>query len=553
MVVTATFHHYTAPTVRVHPGQLLSSSVPPRQTYQVVSHASGLRVTFSESPSSQVVGFLPPATIVLVLERRTLHDGSRRARIKTVEPVYFESGWVSAFDTDERCETLGHLATGSFGNRLLDDWFTTSAAPPSPSALANDEEEAPSSPTPPNAAAGGGASKNPLGAKKFANKWMGTVARKQQVAREKFKSSMQSAAELRTMSAEYRARAQSEGLQLEKIQRGLQARLGGALVEKDVKVKEIVAQWTRGPGGQTSQISKMDFRRHIRKIVDEPNGKLVDSLFDEMDADGSQSLDVAELVAAMRAWQMEARENTLAAERLSERVALLRTRAAMVADVAEHTAQAEAATQRLKDLQENLKVSARIGGELLKQTVTNPTLTLVDIVSGWQKTKVRGREMVRRSQFVANVRALGGVEARDDELDELFDSYDADGSGSLDMDELRAALTHMRDAARAADHEVARLKRSAVWKRAEEAQRAMRSTLQADEEAAAARAEADEWEARERARLDEEARAAKANARRKADGDRAAHVASLEARRNEKQELLKLKSAQQLSEVSQFY
>lgn len=46
--------------------------------------------------------------------------------------------------------------------------------------------------------------------------------------------------------------------------RHVQVRLGEAFLAKQSKIKELVASWAKGGKGE---ITKMDFRKHVRKVV----------------------------------------------------------------------------------------------------------------------------------------------------------------------------------------------------------------------------------------------------------------------------------------------
>ena len=59
----------------------------------------------------------------------------------------------------------------------------------------------------------------------------------------------------------------------------------------------------------------------MAQVVEEPNVKLIDELFNEVDDDGGGSLDVAELTAAMRKLQETARANEGELASVAERIA----------------------------------------------------------------------------------------------------------------------------------------------------------------------------------------------------------------------------------------
>ena len=79
---------------------------------------------------------------------------------------------------------------------------------------------------------------------------------------------------------------------------------------------------------------------------------------------------------------------------------------------------------------------------------------------------------MNKRQFRSNVRSTGIDEQSDAAIDELFDSIDLDGGGTLDLDELKKALSTLREASIDVDNEIVRLKKQAteLWKFAKAAQ-----------------------------------------------------------------------------------
>ena len=80
----------------------------------------------------------------------------------------------------------------------------------------------------------------------------------------------------------------------------------------------------------------MDFRKHVRKLVDEPDIKKVDALFALLDGDGGGSLDADELSGALRTIHDEAKAQLADDAVLHTRVAFLRSREAAALEVSFH-------------------------------------------------------------------------------------------------------------------------------------------------------------------------------------------------------------------------
>ena len=79
---------------------------------------------------------------------------------------------------------------------------------------------------------------------------------------------------------------------------------------------------------------------------------------------------------------------------------------------------------------------------------------------------------------------------------------------------------------------MARLQRSAVWKRAEDAQKELERTREQDREAEAEAAALEAAAAEARAQAEAQAEAARARIKKRKDEERAAHDAKIEARRS---------------------
>jgi len=351
---------------------------------------------------------------------------------------------------------------------------------------------------------------------------------------------VQPAADIWAIVQEYRALiADQEGL-LDESHKTLKVRLGDALVptRKQLKIKELVTAWAKG-GKEGGAITKMDFRKHVRKLVAEPNVQLIDNLFIEMDADGGGSLDTDELTAAMRKLSDEARAKSVSDANVRKHIEWLATREAHAVEVAEQTAEAEAIDRRAQDLAHGSLLSqldARVGALLVQRN-----LKVHDLVSTWEHTN----GLVDKKQFRKNMTTKMGLEFKSGEkaelferLDAMFDRFDEDQGGTLDLDELKLALDRLRQASADADAEIVRLKKSRVevWKQVKVAQHELSCVRKTDEAEASAK-EAEKAREAAAAKEDEEARkaeklAAATEARRKAEEDKAAFAAKVKQRRN---------------------
>ena len=295
--------------------------------------------------------------------------------------------------------------------------------------------------------------------------------------------------------------------------------LGEALMHQFSTKKqtdELVRGWA--PKGE---IPLIEFRKHVRKVVEWPHVKDIDTFFREMDDDDGGTLSVSELQNVLQTLREEAKESDKSAEKIRERITFFKRRIERTHEVAELTRLAERADAQLARLRANKSAAALLGAELLRRNAK-----IADLLTGWAKNKDGD---ITKKEFRANVWKMGGAgngldELKETQLDELFESLDDDGGGSLDTDELKAALVQMREASQETDKEISRLKKATVdlWKSAKAAQLERRRQKKADEAEAAAQRE----QAAREARAMEEA-AARAEA---------AKAAKLEELRRRKQE-----------------
>ena len=241
-----------------------------------------------------------------------------------------------------------------------------------------------------------------------------------------------------------------------------------------------------------------------------------------------------ELTTAMQEVRNEAKTANSKLALVRERVEHLQLRIKSIHDVADLTYEAEQADKRLLDLRDNKSAAARLGAELLKKN-----MKIGDMVMAWDKNR---EGEIDKPVFAKNVRKMGSEDLKslsDEELSTLFESLDDDGGGTLDMEELKAALVMLRESSQENDKKLARLRKLTVdlWKAARSAQLERRKQAKADEAAAAAKAEQDAEDARvaaEAAERETVERVAKREAAKKRKEDeKAAYAAMIEERRKQ--------------------
>ena len=282
----------------------------------------------------------------------------------------------------------------------------------------------------------------------------------------------------------------------------LKHRIGAALVKSGVKIVELVKSWgTDSKGRNTGEISAIEFRKHVRKVLEWPNVKDIDGLFNELDSDGGKTLDTTELTTFMKGLRDHARELQAQMDEVQERIDHLSERLEFAQTVVQNTQEAEQAELMLKVELEKNPIPARIGKELLRKGSK-----IGDLVNIWESTE----GWMDNKQFRKNVRSYG-IDGDDNSIDEVFDSFDTVSRGSIDLETLRVGLTGLRDGSQDADKEAQRLKRlvEVSWKQAKASQLELRRLRKQDEADAKAKEEQAALEAEAAARAAVEAREAR--------------------------------------------
>lgn len=259
----------------------------------------------------------------------------------------------------------------------------------------------------------------------------------------------------------------------------------------------------------------------------------LDSLFARLDKDGGGSLDLNELKLAMKVMSSEAANVERAMEVATAQAEHFRARAALMGDSALTCEELQQAELRLLETrimlgkEAPLKPGEKISGALsarLYATMVKRGIKITEVANN-----KHGR--IDRKEFRMTFSTLIPA-ALISEVDAMFDSFDIDAGGTLDVDEFRALLYSLRDKATDAGRQEAMLQaRAALLHLACKAsQEIVSDAIKADERAAADAKEAQQKLEQQRAEEKEKAKAAKAaKAAEKAQKEQA-EKAALEAR-----------------------
>ena len=199
--------------------------------------------------------------------------------------------------------------------------------------------------------------------------------------------------DLRT--AAVRLREQAEELQDTAPAPSLKVQLGLELLKKDDYIKKILKDWdARGKG----ELLKGELRQNLRNIGLVATSAEADALFDSWDDDKGGSLDMKELKTALQQCQDAANVYKGQPDPNQLQAAAARKRA----DLAD-----EAAT------------------------------AVQQLFSGKKGSEAAGKEQGSTAQ----------------EIDAVFESFDSDGGGYMDMDEAKSMIKALHKAAETAEHE----------------------------------------------------------------------------------------------------
>lgn len=204
------------------------------------------------------------------------------------------------------------------------------------------------------------------------------------------------------------------------------------------KFNDIIKEWDpNSDGSVTKQEFRLNVRALFKKAKGAPETKDVDALFMSLDDDGGGTLDTKELKQALKK-MMDAHSNMLKlGDNTKAAAAKFREQAKEVRDGHLATLLAfEAACAALKAARSETSVGSELG-----DIIAGKGMKAADVARKWDSS---GDGDIDKKEFQKNVLAMGVTHSAD-EVDALFDSLDADGGGSLDMNEVRKALKHFMD------------------------------------------------------------------------------------------------------------
>ena len=110
--------------------------------------------------------------------------------------------------------------------------------------------------------------------------------------------------------------------------------LGRQIVKKNIKINEIILKWDTKNG----EISKAEFRHHVRDLGITSSDEEIDKFFDEYDADSGGTLDIAELKPLMKSLARTSKDSQQREQELEKNLnhrkrATIRAQGVLIADM----------------------------------------------------------------------------------------------------------------------------------------------------------------------------------------------------------------------------
>ena len=270
----------------------------------------------------------------------------------------------------------------------------------------------------------------------------------------------------------------------------VQIQLGLMLLASDEIVKKILKDWDkRGKG----EFAKAEFRLNLREFGLNASSADADSLFDSWDEDKGGVLDLKELRSALIRVRAEAAKWRDTPDPELERAKDLRRRAEMAMDAAKTAKRADELEAELDDLTTKLdsKADVRLGALLVRRCIKPST-----VVMQWSTSRGDHAGELSKVEFRKAVQQLG-LDSKgphpttSEDIDAVFDTFDADHGGYLDMEEAKAMLSSLEKAAEEAEHERVHKRQAAQRMRASATRKAKAATTPAPEPSEAVEASAD--------------------------------------------------------------
>jgi len=217
----------------------------------------------------------------------------------------------------------------------------------------------------------------------------------------------------------------------------LSAQIGEVLAGRGTKkLDDLLRDWD--PNGDGS-VTKQEFRVCVRKLFKKPpDTRETDALFAALDSDGGGELNMEELKSALKK-MIAAHNNRKATHAIAmAKVTTFHERAKALREgsIASAVRASEAACLAFQEVRKLGSLGSQLG-----EVINSKGMKASDVATKWDAS---GDGELDKKEFRANVlKLLPSVQPA--AIDEVFDSLDADGGGSLDIAEVRKALKRFQE------------------------------------------------------------------------------------------------------------
>lgn len=204
------------------------------------------------------------------------------------------------------------------------------------------------------------------------------------------------------------------------------------------KVLDAIAiQWPPDPETLIvrDRVLRSEFAAFVRSYIDASNTS-INEIYETFDR--GPHVEMTKLKASLGRLVQESTSERAFLQTLQTKGADLKDKETIYLAAFHATLRFEEAAEQVEKVKRDTTVGARLG-----QIMVRKGMTAKDLVETWDTS---GRGEISKDDFRAHCLALGVVAPTAD-INELFCSLDADGGGSLDKYELRAALKQLEDEA----------------------------------------------------------------------------------------------------------
>lgn len=212
----------------------------------------------------------------------------------------------------------------------------------------------------------------------------------------------------------------------------VEAQLGRLLNDRKIKLEDLMKEWDRNRDGD---ISKQEFRLHVKKLGLDTNTAKIDALYDSLDLDGSGSLDTEEMKEALRKMQDDVRNVKDSVNRVLEHVINLRKVIDLFKTAAALTLAVEANRFRLEAMRAAVKEDS--AASRIAATLEARGLTLMDLdIGGWEAD---GKKFASAAALGSAFESLE-AEVQMSEIAAFFKTLDFNSNDILEVEEVSKLL-----------------------------------------------------------------------------------------------------------------